>query len=280
MDSRFGEDGYTALSRSRGGRGTMTIAREWFTAVKQELLACSPYRESEYFKQFGAGTLTRAQAWGHVAQNYLIVVYFPRIFSGIHARCDELEVRKACAKHLLVEDLGYFRGRIGGTPDHVELYKRMGDDLGYGRDVYDRLRPMPETTAIIEYCRDLAHRVPWNASLCTTALFESEVVELSQIVGPALVRHYGCRPEWGGMNYTVHFESEHEESDDTERAILQYIRSEGDRRVAETSMRTLHACLEAYARALKRDYVDSLASDGGASLAARGPDQLQDARGT
>ncbi|MDP3767683.1 MAG: hypothetical protein Q8S13_06685, partial [Dehalococcoidia bacterium] len=96
----------------------MTNASEWFERLKTELLARCPYREAEYFKRFRAGSLTKEGAWGHVAQNYLIVQYFPRIFSGIHARCDELEVRKECAKHLLVEDLGYFRGRIGATPDH------------------------------------------------------------------------------------------------------------------------------------------------------------------
>jgi len=233
----------------------MTDVAAWFTGVKQELLARSPYRESEYFKRFGAGTLTREQAWGHVAQNYLIVVYFPRVFSGIHARCDVLDVRKACAKHLLVEDLGYFRGQIGATPDHVELYKRIGDDMGYGREVYDRIAPLPETTAIIDYCRELSERVPWSAALCTTALFESEVVELSQIVGHGLVAHYGCRPEWGGMNYTVHFEAEQEESDDTEKAILEHIRTAEDCRVAEGSMRTLHERLAAYAHGLARAHL-------------------------
>ena len=232
----------------------MTTAIEWFDGVKQELLARSPYRESEYFKRFRAGTLTRAQAWGHVAQNYLIVLYFPRIFSGIHARCDELEVRKECAKHLLVEDLGYFRGQIGATPDHIELYKRIGDDMGYGRDVYDRIKPIPETTAVIDFCHQLSHDIPWNAALCTTSLFEAEVIELSQIVGGGLVAHYGCRPEWGGMNYTVHEEAEKEEGEDTEKAILQHIRTDADRRSAETAMRALHARLEAYAHALNREY--------------------------
>src|SRR5262249_7504602 len=211
----------------------MTDVQEWFHHLKSELIAKCPYRQAEYFKRFGAGLLSKEQAWGHVSQNYLIIVYFPRIFSGIHARCDELEVRKACAKHLLIEDLGYFRGRIGATPDHTELYRRIGDDLGYGRDVYESIRPTPQTTAFIASCRELAHRVPWNAALCTTALFECEVIELSQIVGQALVAHYGCRPEWGGMNYTVHFEAEQEESDETEKAILDYIRSEDDRRAAQ-----------------------------------------------
>ena len=153
----------------------MTDVHEWFTRLKNELLAVCPYRESEYFKRFGTGTLTRAQAWGHVSQNYLIVVYFPRIFSGIHARCDELEIRKDCARHLLVEDLGYFRGKIGATPDHLELYRWIGDDMGYSRDVYEQLRPLPETAALIQYCRELSHDVPWPAALCTTALFEAEV---------------------------------------------------------------------------------------------------------
>jgi pyrroloquinoline-quinone synthase len=233
----------------------MSDAREWFEGLKTELLARCPYREGEYFKRFGAGNLTRDQAWGHVSQNYLIVVYFPRIFSGIHARCDELEVRKECAKHLLVEDLGYFRGQIGATPDHLELYRWIGDDMGYGREVYDTLRPLPATTGVIDYCKQLSHEIPWNAALCTTALFEAEVIELSQIVGHALVAHYGCRPEHGGMNYTVHFEAEKEEGEDTERAILQYIRTDADRRAAETAMRGLHARLEAYASGLEREYL-------------------------
>jgi len=233
----------------------MTTTTEWFEGVKHELLARSPYRESEYFKRFTAGSLTREQAWGHVAQNYLIVVYFPRIFSGIHARCDELDVRKECAKHLMVEDLGYFRGTVGATPDHLELYRWIGDDMGYGRDVYATITPLPETTAVIDFCKRLSHEIPWNAALCTTSLFEAEVIELSQMVGHGLTAHYGCRPDHGGMNYTVHFEAEKEEGEDTERAILEHIRTPADRRVAEVSMRELHARLEAYADGLAREYV-------------------------
>jgi len=233
----------------------MTSVHEWFESVKTELVSRCPYRESKYFQRFGAGSLSPPQVWGHVSQNYLVVVYFPRIFSGIHARCDELEVRKDCARHLLVEDLGYFRGKIGETPDHVELYQRIGDDLGFGREVYAALRPLPETAALIDFCQRLAHDIPWNAALCTTALFEAEVVEMSQNVGQALVTHYGCRPEWGGMNYTVHFEAEKEESAETEGAILKFVRTDADRRAAETAMRELHARLEAYANGLDREYL-------------------------
>jgi len=233
----------------------LTSTYAWFEALKTELLARCPYREAEYFKRFGAGALAKEEAWGHVAQNFLIVQYFPRIFSGIHARCDDLEVRKECAKHLLVEDLGYFRSQVGATPDHVELYKRIGDDMGYGRDVYDRITPLPETAAILTFCRRLSQEIPWNAALCTTALFEAEVIELSRIVGGGLVAHYGCRPEWGGLNYVVHFEVEQEESEDTEKAILQHIRTEADRRAAEAAMRTLHGLLEVYADGLTRTYV-------------------------
>ena len=96
----------------------------------------------------------------------------------------------------------------------------------------------------------------WPAALCTTALFESEVIELSQIVGHALVRYYGARPEHGGMNYTVHFEAEQEESEDTERAILQHIKTEEDRQVAEASMLRLHTLLERYSDGLAREYIN------------------------
>jgi pyrroloquinoline-quinone synthase len=136
----------------------MTTA--WFEDVKTELLAHNPFRESAYFKHFAAGTLSRAQAWGHVSQWSFLICWFPRIFSGIHTRCDELDVRKDCARHLLVEDLGYFRGQIGGTPDHIELYRRIGDDMGYPRQAWEQVTPMPEMRDILAYFQRLAHEIP------------------------------------------------------------------------------------------------------------------------
>jgi len=110
-------------------------SEEWFDGLIAELVARSPFRRSEYFKRFAAGTLPKTQAWVHLSQHYLLIAWFPRIFSGIHARCEDLEVRKDCARHLLVEDLGYFEGNVGGTPDHDELYLRIGHGLRYPRSV-------------------------------------------------------------------------------------------------------------------------------------------------
>ena len=231
------------------------MTADWFDAVKDELLARNPFRESEYFKRFAAGTLSRDQAWGHVSQWYFLICWFPRMFSGIHSRCDELDVRKDCARHLLVEDLGYFRGAIGGTPDHVELYQRIGDDMGYPREAWTAAAPMAEMRDILDYFRRLAQEIPWSASLCTTAFIEAEVVEISQTVGRALAEHYGCRPDWGAMNYLVHEEVEREEASETEGAILQYIRTADERRAAEQSMREMHRLLDAYARGLAREYL-------------------------
>src|SRR5262249_36849409 len=215
-----------------------------------ELLERNPFRSSEYFRRFAEGTLARGQAWGHISQHYLLVSWFPRIFSGIHARCDALEVRKDCARHPLVEALGYFRGQGRGTSDHAELFRRIGDDMGYPRDVYEGIVAIPEMADIIDFFRRLSHEIPWSASLCATAFLEAEVVEISRTVGRALVEHYGCRPEWGAMNYAVHEEVEHEEAGETEKTILRHLRAPRDVQVAEAAMRELHALLEAYAEGL------------------------------
>ena len=222
----------------------------WFDGLTAELLAQSPFRRSDYFKRFASGTLTREQVWAHIAQHYLLIAWFPRIFSGIHTRCEDFEVRKDCARHLLVEDLGYFEGRVGGTPDHDELFRRIGDDLGYSRDEYARIVAVPEMAAIIAFFRRLAHEVPWSAALCATALLEEEVVEIAQTVGKALVQHYGVRREWGAMNYAVHEAIEKEESGETKKTILKHLRTPEDRRAAETAMREMHRLLEAYADSL------------------------------
>jgi pyrroloquinoline-quinone synthase len=231
-----------------------TSTQEWFEAVTGELLAQSPFRRSEYFKRFAAGTLTREQVWGHIGQHYLLVAWFPRIFSGIHSRCEDLEVRKDCARHLLVEDLGYFEGRVGGTPDHDEMFRRIGDDLGYGREVYDRLVPGPGMAAILDFFRRLAHEVPWSAALCATALLEEEVVEIARTVGRALVEHYGVRREWGALNYIAHEAIEKEESGETRRILLGHLQTPQSRRAAEAAMREMHDLLAAYAEGLGRRY--------------------------
>src|SRR5439155_376082 len=115
-----------------------------------------------YFRRFAAGALSRADVWGHISQHSLLIAAFPRIFSGIHTRCEDFEVRKDCARHLLVEDLGYFDGRVGGTPDHDELFRRIGDDLGYPREPDDRRAAeaaMREMHRLLEaYAEGLARR--------------------------------------------------------------------------------------------------------------------------
>src|SRR2546421_12336295 len=228
---------------------------DWFDALTAELLAQSPFRRSEYFRRWSAGALSAADVWGHISQRSLLIAGFRRLFSGIHTRCEDFEVRKDCARHLLVEGLGYFDGRVGGTPDHDELFRRIGDDLGYPREAYERIAPVPEMAAIIEFFRRLAHEIPWSAALCATALLEEEVVEIAQTVGRALVQHYGVRPEWGGMNYTVHEAIEKEESGETKRTILKHLRAPDDRRAAEAAMREMHRLLEAYAQGLARRHL-------------------------
>ena len=56
-------------------------------------------------------------------------------------------MRKDRALHLLVEALGYFQGKIGGTPDHGELYQRIGDEMRFACDAWDK----------VTHCRDEHH---------------------------------------------------------------------------------------------------------------------------
>src|SRR5262249_57907507 len=94
--------GVPSRPREPAAGGAAMTNEEWFEHVTAELLAQSPFRQSEYFKRFRAGVLTPEQAWVHLAQHYLLIAWFPRIFSGIHSRCEVLAVRQDCARHLLV----------------------------------------------------------------------------------------------------------------------------------------------------------------------------------
>jgi pyrroloquinoline quinone (PQQ) biosynthesis protein C len=74
-------------------------------------------------------------------------------------------------------------------------------------------------------------------------------------VGRALVQHYGVRPEWGGLNYTVHEAIEKEEAGETKKTILKHLRTREDRRAADTVMREMHRLLQAYAEGLARRHL-------------------------
>jgi hypothetical protein len=54
------------------------------------------------------------------------------------------------------------------------------------------------------------------------------------------------------MNYTVHELVEQEEAGETKGAILQHLRTDADRRAAESAMREMHRLLEDYAAGLTR----------------------------
>ena len=78
---------------------------------------------------------------------------------------------------------------------------------------------------------------------------------MASVVGPALMTHYGCRPEWGGRTTWSTPKVEAEESGETEGAVLRYIATAEDQRLAEAAMREFHDRVDTYTRGLAREYL-------------------------
>ena len=91
-----------------------------------------------------------------------------------------------------------------------------------------------------------------DISLVTPEMIQEKI---ARTVGKALVQHYGARPEWGAMNYTVHELVEQEESGETKATILHHLRTADDRRAAEAAMREMHQRLEVYVDSLTRRHL-------------------------
>src|SRR5436190_869225 len=139
---------------------------EWFETLTAELLAQSPFRRSEYFKRFASGALTREQVWGHIGQWYFLIAWFPRIFSGIHARCEDLEVRKDCARHLLVEDLGYFQGTVGGAlVQHYDVRPAWGGSNYTVHELVEQEEAGETKAAILRHLRTVDDRRAAEAAM-------------------------------------------------------------------------------------------------------------------
>src|SRR2546426_11013585 len=131
----------------------------WFEALTAELLAQSPFRRSEYFTRFASGALSREQVWAHISQHYLLIAWFPRIFSGIHTRCDDVEVRKDCAHHLFLMVWAYLKARGGGSPTTNKLTARTGRNFGTHPRATSPSCPGPKLAPTSASFRRLATRV-------------------------------------------------------------------------------------------------------------------------
>jgi pyrroloquinoline-quinone synthase len=203
--------------------------------------------------------LSRAQLLEHFRHEYLVYVRdFPVLVAGALAQVPPIaDVRKALAENIYEEQTG----GLSGTAPHPELFLRMMEGLGFGRDAFveEEGSLHPAAVAYRRELRERSGRGPWQAAVALITIFvEGSANERAELAGTyvrprgeeavakhALVVHYGCPP--AAMELTrAHAAVEGGHREDAWRMVLGHV-PDGDgpvaRAVEETCERALAAWL-------------------------------------
>jgi pyrroloquinoline-quinone synthase len=164
-----------------------------------EIIAERHLLKHEFYQLWNKGELSREALQHYAAQYYSQVASFPRFISGVHHRCEKLDVRVMLTENLADEELH-------GIP-HPELWMQFAEGLGLSSEQVQNAKPLPQTKALVDKFYELAKR-DWRDGLCALYAYESQVPAISTSKIAGLIEHYGISDE-----KTLKFFSEHEHYD-------------------------------------------------------------------
>ena len=164
-----------------------------------------------FYRAWQDGTLTPAALASYAAQYYLHVRAFPTYISALHARCPDIETRKALLANLRDEE--------EGPEDHPSLWRRFAEAVGCEAAALDSTAPLPETAAAIESFRRAVGEGPVARGLAALYAYESMVPEVAAEKIRGLTEHYGVHGSPGTDYFRVHATLDVEHAAET-RALL------------------------------------------------------------
>jgi pyrroloquinoline-quinone synthase len=123
-----------------------------------------------------AGTLSKKQLQGWVANRFYYQISIPIKDAAILSNCDDREIRREWIQRILDHD-GY---NIGGVndPGGIEAWIRLGEAVGLSRDDVTSLRYLaPASRFAVDAYVNFARRQPWQEAVASslTELFAPHI---------------------------------------------------------------------------------------------------------
>lgn len=161
------------------------------------------------WEYFAEGRMTTAQLKIHFQQEYAVYVRdFPVFLARIHGHNPPAGVRRMLAENIYEEDTG---GMSFGK-SHPELFLGMMEGLGYAREEFDSVRPLPASRAYRAWLDKMSTHRQWVMGAATLTIFvEGSVKDRKEMLEPSdpksaeeieaivrahpLVRHHGVSSE-------------------------------------------------------------------------------------
>lgn len=200
----------------------MAISSESFVKEIQEMVRKKHSKDHPVIGMIESGELSREALKGFVGQFYLFFPKpFPKPIAAMLGRCPDDEVLEKMWIENVVEE---GTGEITGTDSHKRLFIRFAKAFGYSKEELDRVQPLPETQAFLDWRELLMYQRSW------LELYASQGFCLEGTASPRMARivkgltqHYGFKMDSEDIRYwTLHMGVDEEHMKVGPEAVKKY----------------------------------------------------------
>jgi pyrroloquinoline quinone (PQQ) biosynthesis protein C len=137
----------------------MSLSGEAFVKEIEEMVSKKHSKDHPVIELIEKGELSREGLKGFAGQFYLFFPKpFPKPIAAMLGRCpDDAVLEKMWIENVVEEGTG----ELTGTDSHKRLYIRFAEACGYSREELDRVEPLPETLAFLDWRELLIYQRSW-----------------------------------------------------------------------------------------------------------------------
>lgn len=168
----------------------MSLSSEAFVKDIEELVSKKHSKDHPIIGMIESGELTREALKGFVGQFYLFFPKpFPKPIAAMLGRCPDDEVLMKMWLDNVVEE---GTGGLTGTESHKGLFIRFAGACGYSKEELDRVQPLPETQAFLDWRELLLYQRTWlELFACQGFCLEGSASGRMARIVNGLTNHYG-----------------------------------------------------------------------------------------
>lgn len=176
------------------------MTREEFLDALDALVAEKHLLKHPFYCLWNEGKLTRDHIREYAISYYPHVAAFPTYVSGVHAGCDDPQVRGELLENLIEEE--------HGPINHPALWRRFAASVG-ATDADLSARPRtPEVAEAIAQFRAITRGGSVAEGLAALYAYESQIPEISRTKREGLAAFYGIDDPEAVRFFTVHEEAD------------------------------------------------------------------------
>jgi pyrroloquinoline-quinone synthase len=157
-----------------------------------------------FYLAWTRGELSKEALQDYARQYYHHLAAFPTYLSAVHAKCDDMPVRRQLLSNLIDEE--------AGSPNHPELWVKFSEGLGVENVDLAQTEKRAETTNLIDTFRSICGKNLTAEGLAALYAYESQIPAICESKIEGLKKHYGFTNPKHYEYFSVHLEADREHS--------------------------------------------------------------------